>query len=92
MWQFFGIGAICFAALNLAFHVQGKEPKWFRFASLSFTALTVCAFYSEAVARVLREDWAGLADVMPTLSRCLWVCVGLSVLVNGVSLFDARKR
>ena len=26
-------------------------------------------------------------DIMPTMSKALWVCVGMSILLNSVSLF-----
>ena len=67
-----------------------KNEKWFRFAALSFTALTVCSFYSDGAMRVLNEDWGGLMDIMPTMSKALWVCVGISILLNSVSLFREK--
>lgn len=58
MWLFFGIGAIIFAILNLVWSFQNKESKWFRFASLALTALTVCAVYSDdAMCNRGRLDW-----------------------------------
>lgn len=91
MWLLFGISAITFTVLNLTFCLRRKDSKWFRFGSLSFTSLTVCAFYSEAAESVLHEDWAGLIDIMSPMSRWLWICVIISILVNGVSLFYYRK-
>lgn len=38
MWLIFGTVAIIFAILNVVSSFRNKEPKWFRFASLSFTA------------------------------------------------------
>lgn len=92
MWLLFGVSAVITAALNLAFCLRGRETKWFRFSSLSLITLTVCAFYSEGAARVLQEDWAGLADIMPSVSKLLWGCVLVSILVNGFSLFYHRKH
>ena len=43
-----------------------------RFGAISFTALTVCSFYSDGAMRVLNEDWGGLMDIMPTMSKALW--------------------
>ena len=43
MWLFFGISAIIFTGFNLIYSFKNKNEKWFRFAALSFTALTVCA-------------------------------------------------
>lgn len=87
MWLVFGIGAIIFALLNVITVLKNKSSKWYRFCSLSLTALTVCAFYSEAATRVVKEDWAGLMDTMPTMNKALWVLVILSIVINSVSLF-----
>ncbi len=83
MWLLFGIVAIMTAILNMAFGLGGKKnSKWFGFTSLSSTALTVCAFYSDAAHRVIKEDWAGLLDILPPVSKFLWVCVISSILIN----------
>ena len=47
MWLFFGISAIIFTGFNLIYSFKNKNEKWFRFAALSFTALTLCSFYSD---------------------------------------------
>lgn len=91
MWLLFGVSAIITAVLNLVFCFKGKEPKWFRFGSLSLTALTVCASYNAEATRVLHEDWGGLMDIMPSMSKSLWVCVIISILVNGISLLYHRE-
>ena len=91
MWLFFGISAILFTGFNLICSFKSKNEKWFRFAALSFTALTVCSFYSDGAMRVLNEDWGGLMDIMPTMSKALWVCVGISILLNSVSLFREKQ-
>lgn len=87
LWPVFGISAIIAAVLNLAFCFSGKEAKYFRFASLSLTALTMCAMYSMVNSWVLREDWSALMDVVPAMTRALWLLVIASILINGVSLF-----
>lgn len=92
MWLVLGIGANLFAILNLAWAFKKKEAKWFRFSSLSLTALTVCAFYANEAARVVNEDWGGLMDIMPSMSKALWICVILSILINSVSLFRVNKE
>ena len=74
MWLFFGISAMIFTGFNLTYFFKNKNEKWFRFAALSFTALTVCSFYSDGAMRALNEDWGGLMDIMPTMSKALWVC------------------
>ncbi len=92
MWLLFGISSIIFCILNLAWSAQKRDPKWFRFLSLSLTALTVCAFYMDGATRVVKEDWAGLMDTMPTMNTALWICVLLSILLNSVSLFKESKK
>lgn len=57
-----------------------------------FTALTMCSFYSDGAMRVVKEDWAGLMDIMPTMSKALWVCVILSIIINSISLLTKRIK
>lgn len=90
MWLVFGVGAAAFAFINLA--KPGKNREIFRLASLSLTALALCAFYADGAARVLKEDWGGLMDTMPTLSRALWILTAASILINGVDLFNASRK
>ena len=91
MWLVIGVGAIIFATLNLVRSFQNKRSKWFGFASLSLTALTVCSFYSDAAIRVANEDWGGLMDILPTISIALWVCVIISIMINSVPIFKDKK-
>jgi formate hydrogenlyase subunit 3/multisubunit Na+/H+ antiporter MnhD subunit len=91
MWLALGIVSIVFAILNVVYTSQNKNTKWFRFLSLSFTALTVCSFYADGAARVANEDWGGLMDTMPTMSKALWICVILSIAINSISLFKGKK-
>ncbi|WP_311537173.1 hypothetical protein [uncultured Anaerococcus sp.] len=90
MWLIFGILAIIFAILNI-FNFK-KKSDIFRFLSLSFTSFTVCAFYADGASRVIIEDWAGLMDTMPTISKALWLCVGLSILINSISLIKSHRK
>ena len=90
MWLFSGISAIILQDSIWITLLKTRMKKWFRFAALSFTALTVCSFYSDGAMRVLNEDWGGLMDIMPTMSKALWVCVGMSILLNSVSLFREK--
>lgn len=91
MWIVFGVLAVASAAGNVALAVAGKDGKWPRFASLAFTALTLCAFYQQNSNWVEKEDWSALMDVVPTMSRMLWTLTGGSIAVNGVSLFIRTK-
>ena len=87
LWIIFGIAAIVTAVANIICSVLHKETKWFRFASLALTALTLCAFYGLAARIVLSEDWSAALDVIPTLSKPLWFLTIVSILLNSFSLF-----
>ena len=91
MWLIFGIGAIVFALLNVITAIKNKNAERYRFLSLSLTALTVCALYFDGASRVIKEDWGGLMDIMPTMSKALWVLVILSIAVNSVSIFKKKR-
>lgn len=90
MWLVFGVGAAAFAFLNL--WKPGEKREIFRWASLSLAALALCAFYADGAARVAAEDWGGLMDTMPTLSRALWVLTAASIVLNGMDLFRDEGR
>lgn len=90
MWLILGGASIIFALLNIMNYKNRAE--FFRFLSLAFTSLTVCAFYVDGAGRVIREDWAGLMDTMPTISKVLWVCVALSIFINSISLIKSHRK
>ena len=92
MWIVLGIGAIIFAALNIIWGIRGRETKWFRFISLSLTALTMCAEYGLIKNWVVHEDWGALMDVVPGMTGALWFLVIASIVINGVSLFLKPTR
>ena len=91
MWLVMGAGAIIFAILNLAWAAKQKKSNWFSFISLSLTALTACSFYSDAAMQVVNEDWGGLMDVLPSMSKMLWICVIISIVVNSITLLGDNK-
>lgn len=72
--------------------ISSEGGQVWMFASLSFTALTVCALYSDAARRVVNEDWGGLMDIMPTMAGALWVCVIASILMNGFAWRAGSKE
>ena len=86
MWLLFGIIAIIAAILNVIWTIRHREAKVFRFISLSFTALTLCAFYSMANHWAISGDSSALLDVMPTLSKALWFLTIAAIIINSVSL------
>lgn len=90
MWLIFGAGAIITALLNII-NYKNKD-NLFRFLSLSITSLTVCAFYADGAGRVVREDWSDIMDTIPTISKALWICVALSILINSISLIKSHRK
>lgn len=53
--------------------------------------MTVCAFYFDGTSRIIKEDWGGLVDIIPTMSKALWVLVILSIAVNSVSILKYKR-
>ncbi len=86
MWMVFGIAAILTAVLNVLWTLRGRDAKWFRFISISLTALTLCAFSGLVDRWILQEDWSALMDTAGH-SRLLWPVTAASVIINGISLF-----
>ena len=92
MWFLFGSSAMITAVLNIIWTAKGKDAKWFRFFSLSLTALTLCAFYAQTSAWVLHQDWSALEDVVPAMSRLLWMLTLISIALNSISLFMPKNK
>ncbi|MBO5904257.1 MAG: hypothetical protein J6Q64_02660 [Clostridia bacterium] len=90
MCLLFGTVAIIAAIFNVIWTVRRREAKWFRFISLSFTAVTLCAYYSLANLWVSTNAADQLLDVMPTLSKVLWFLTISSIMLNSVSLFKKK--
>ena len=90
MWVLFGMIAIVAAILNVIWTIRKREPKWFRYISLSFTALTLCAFYSMANHWAVIGDASALLDIMPTMSKALWFLTVASIMLNSVSLIKRK--
>lgn len=53
--------------------------------------MTVCAFYFDGTSRIIKEDWGALVDIIPTMSKALWVLVILSIAVNSVSILKYKR-
>ena len=90
MWIILGFSAIVAACLNLYCWSKGKEAKWFRFLSLSLTALTLCANYSLDAQWVISQDWSALEDVVHTMSQYLWIMTVGSIALNGITLLPKK--
>lgn len=86
MWLLLGIIAIITAIFNVIWTIRHRETKFFRFSSLSFTALTLCAFYSMANHWAIIGDSSAMLDVMPALSKIIWILTIASIIINGISL------
>ncbi len=87
-----GVLAIIFAVLNIIWYVKGRNPKIFRYISLSFTLLAVLAGLSEANSYIAMEDISALYDVVLTLTSALWICVIGSICVNSVTLIERKNH
>ena len=92
MWLFLGAAAIITAVLNIVWTMRNQDAKWFRFISLSLTALTLWAEYSLVEKWVLNEDWSALTDAVPGTSKVLFALTIASILVNSISLFKRCER
>jgi hypothetical protein len=91
MWLVFGLLAIIFAILNVIWTLKRKDAKWFRYFSLSFTILTLCAEYSQVNQWVVKEDWDALLDVIPYTADGICDLAIASILINSVSLFHKNN-
>ena len=91
MWFLFGLIAIIFAIFNVTWSMKHREAKWFRYFSLSFTILELCAEYSQVSQWVVKEDWSALLDVVPYTSDGICGLAIASILINSVSLFRKNK-
>lgn len=91
MWMLLGIGAIVSTVLSLVWTFNNENAKWLSFAGLALTALTLCAFYTDGAGRAVADDWGGLMDIMPTMSKALLGFTVISILLNSLSLFKGNK-
>lgn len=85
-----GILAIFFAAKNVIGWLNGKDPTKDRFLSMAFTSLTVFSFYNMGAEFLVKEDFAGAMDVIPTRSTTLFTCTIASIIINGITLFKIK--
>lgn len=93
MWLIFGITAIVLTFMNLYLYKVGKDYQRTMALALSFTALTLCDFYSLASHWVIVEDWSALQDVVPYVDPALWVLTMISIGLNNIpNLLTLRKK
>ena len=88
MFLLFGVASIIFSLLNLVNYFKGKNPKLFRFISMSLLLLTVGLVYELNAQYVLYQDFNGLIDVTPPMRVIVWVFVVSSIIINSFTLAD----
>ncbi|MDD3919666.1 MAG: hypothetical protein PHO41_00610 [Eubacteriales bacterium] len=92
MWMVFGIVSVLFLAANWFFTMKGsKKRNWAMAGSLALTAFALLMEYRMAVHWVLKEDWAALLDVVPSMFPILAGYVILMTVGNIVPLFLKKK-
>ena len=47
-------------------------------------------FHQNAANFVAQEDFSALMDIVPTMSKILWVCTFISIVINSISLFKRK--
>jgi hypothetical protein len=68
--------------MNLVLYKLGKDYKLAMALGLSFTALTVNAFYTIIEQFVINRDWGALEDVVPSINKPLFVLIVISIGLN----------
>lgn len=92
MWLVFGVIAIIATFINLYLYTKDKNYHLATAIGLSFTALTLVASYSMVSDWVIAEDWIALLDVVPMMSRALWILSIISILLNTIPFFLELKN
>ena len=92
MWLFLSVAAVITAVLNIVWTMRNQDAKWFRFISLSLTALTLWAEYSLVEKWVLHEDWSAVTDAVPGTSKVLLALTIALILINSISLFKKCNK
>ncbi len=92
MWLVFGGIAVITTFINLYLYTKDKNHHLAKAIGLSFTVLTLVASYSMVSDWVIAEDWIALLDVVPTMSRALWILKIISILLNIIPFFLELKN
>lgn len=87
MWMLFEFCAIIAAVFNVILSVKGKDSKIFMFASLSFTALTLCEQYALVEKWVANSDMNALESAVVGMPKVLWILTSALILINSIRLF-----
>ena len=92
MWLVFGSISILATCLNLYLYKIGKKYHLAKAIGLSFMALTLMANYQSIANWAVKEDWSAIGDVVPTMSKVLWILTVLVLLLNMIPLFLEFKN
>lgn len=72
---------------------RGKNYTIAMAGALAFTVLTLAAEFRMVSSWVKGEDWAALADVVPTMETALWILAILSIIINIIPiLFQGKNK
>lgn len=93
MWILFGALAVIATILNFYLYFTRKDNKLAFASALAFTLLTMAEQYRLISSWVKVEDWAALADVVPTMNLLLYPFVIGSILLNVTPIIlDTRNK
>lgn len=93
MWLVYGVLAIVATFVNLYRYQTGGDYHLAMAMGLSFTSLTLVASYSMMSDALKAEDWAGLLDVVPTMSTAFWILTLISIVLNIMPiLFELKNK
>lgn len=93
MWLICGIVSVIFSIMSLIllFH-KNKKSVYASIGSLVFVALTLLMEYRMVLNWVIKEDWAALLDVVPSMFSMLTGYVIIMIFVNIVVLGVSRNH
>ena len=93
MWVLSGFLSVLFTVITLSLTARKRNGAcWASLCALSFTAVTLLLEYKLVLNWVLKEDWAALMDVVPTMFTILTGYVLIQILLNAAALGLGRKK
>ncbi len=91
MWFFLGCAAIGATFWGMLCGARGKPASFWAALGLALTGLTLCAQYQMIAYWTQSSDWAAIDDVVPTMSKALWILTGISILLNLMMIWMDQK-
>lgn len=94
MWLIIGIGAIIFALIGRVKEFRDENFIVFKRISLLITALCSINFIYSAIiynSYFTEVTWRMFLETMPSDSKNLLICIGLSIYVNFIPISIFRK-